>query len=236
MNCRHSNSWLVLLFCFWIAGCSQPIEKDGESKSLVQKSSNSEETDDVGYESFRTHFQAVSPVAYQSEQAIEAIRQEWHPGSAVMLVEMASFARSSDAMMNIVKLLESKTRQKFGVDFNAWYQWIWNQPYEPHPEYVTFKSELYSKVDPAFSEYFEKTENAKIRLDEIRWGGVKRDGIPPLDKPKMVASDQAGYLADSDVVFGIVLDGDARAYPKRILAWHEMFKDTVGGQSICGVY
>ena len=115
-------------------------------------------------------------------------------------------------------------------------QWNWKQKYDQHPEYAKFKSELYRKIDPRFAEYFATTENSQIRLDEIRWGGVVRDGIPPLKNPKMVAANQATYLADSDVVFGIELNGDARAYPKRILAWHEMFKDTIGGESVAGVY
>ena len=52
----------------------------------------------------------------------------------------------------------------------------------------------------------------------------------------MITANQANYLADTDIVFGIELNGDARCYPKRILAWHEMFKDTIGGQSVAGVY
>lgn len=77
---------------------------------------------------------------------------------------------------------------------------------------------------------------ATIRLDEIRWGGVARDGIPPLKNPKMLEAPEATYLADGDVVFGIEINGDARAYPKRIMAWHEMVKDIVGGESVNGVY
>ena len=44
------------------------------------------------------------------------------------------------------------------------------------------------------------------------------------------------FLSDSDVVFGVSFGGISRAYPKRILAWHEMVKDNVGGLSINGVY
>jgi hypothetical protein len=68
------------------------------------------------------------------------------------------------------------------------------------------------------------------------WGGVLQDGIPPLREPKMLAARDARYLADGDVVFGVEINGDARAYPKRILAWHEMFVDRVGGIDVAGVY
>ena len=46
----------------------------------------------------------------------------------------------------------------------------------------------------------------------------------------------AGYIEDDHIVFGISVNGDARAYPKRILGWHEMFVDTVGGVPVAGVY
>jgi hypothetical protein len=52
----------------------------------------------------------------------------------------------------------------------------------------------------------------------------------------MLDAAQADYLAIDNVVFGIQINGDARAYPKRILAWHEMFTDTVGGVAVTGVY
>jgi len=103
--------------------------------------------------------------------------------------------------------------------------------------YADFKAYLYGALDPAFYQYFyERGSQAKIRLDEIIWGGVRQDGIPPLNLPIMMAASQATYLSDTDVVFGLVINGEARAYPKRILAWHELFTDDIGEQSIAGVY
>jgi len=52
----------------------------------------------------------------------------------------------------------------------------------------------------------------------------------------MISAKEADYLDDDNIVFGIEINGDARAYPKRILAWHEMFVDTIGGVDIAGVY
>ena len=169
-------------------------------------------------------------------RSIDEIERGWHPGTAVMLVEVARFARSRRAFTETLAVLKRKTDQEFGQDFDSWYRWIWLRKYDPHPQYAQFKSGLYSRIDNRFSEYFEQTANARIRLDEIRWGGVVRDGIPPLKNPKMIPAEQATYLADSNVVFGVNLNGDARCYPKRILAWHEMFKDTIGTVSVCGAY
>jgi len=136
----------------------------------------------------------------------------------------------------IDKLLAEKTGQNFNRSYNEWQKWSWNQPYEPTPNYREFLQKFYRGFDSRFENYFRETESARIRLDEIQWGGVKRDGIPPLKNPAMLPADKADYLDDSNVVFGIVVGDDVRCYPKRILAWHEMFKDTIGGQSVCGVY
>jgi hypothetical protein len=91
-------------------------------------------------------------------------------------------------------------------------------------------------IDDKFAGYFSVDHSSRIRLDEVRWGGVKQDGIPPLRQPNMIAADDADYLQDDNVVFGIKINGDARAYPKRILAWHEMFIDEIGGREYAGVY
>ncbi len=167
--------------------------------------------------------------------AITLANENWHVSYVPMLLEVAHFV-PFDRTGQILELIRSQTGQNFGIKFDGWFQWIWSQEFEQHPGYANFKSKLYEKKDARFPEYFVKTDNATIRMDEIRWGGVQRDGIPPLKDPEMLAAKDAIYLADSDVVFGIELNGDARAYPKRILAWHEMFKDRLGGESICGVY
>ncbi|NOY29136.1 MAG: DUF3179 domain-containing protein [Planctomycetes bacterium] len=167
--------------------------------------------------------------------ALEEIAKRWQPGNAVMVIEMGR-VRFHGLPGNFVEVLEQQTGKSLGKDSQRWYQYLWQQDDQPHPQYADFKAALYATIDPRFSEYFDDTYPTTIRLDEILWGGVVRDGIPPLKNPRMLAAKQASYLADSDVVFGLEINGDARAYPKRILAWHEMFKDTVGQISINGVY
>ena len=48
----------------------------------------------------------------------------------------------------------------------------------------------------------------------------------------MVRQDRVSYLSDDDLVFGVVIDGDARAYPHNIGWWHEIVNDVVGGQPV----
>ena len=171
-----------------------------------------------------------------ASRSLAEIDRQWHPGSAMMLVEVLRFVRLPSVFEDTLALLERRTGKKFGDDFNEWHGWLWSRKYNPHPHYAQLKSALYSNIDRRFSEHFVKTDNATIRLDEIVWGGVVRDGIVPLKNPKMIPAKDARYLADSNVVFGVILNGDARCYPKRILAWHEMFKDTIGTVPVCGAY
>lgn len=169
-------------------------------------------------------------------QALTKIENGWHAGNTAMLLETMRLLRDPVRAESLVRVLQEKTGENFGVEPERWFRSIWHDDYQPHPHYGQFKKKLYARIDPRFAEYFSDERPATIRLDEIRWGGVRRDGIPPLKNPKMISADEADYLDDSDVVFGVYLGGQAKAYPKRILAWHEMVKDTVGKTPIHGVY
>ena len=167
---------------------------------------------------------------------LENIENNWHPIYIPMTLEVIHFV-SPSISFQLEEILIQNTGQNFGSDNNAWYQWLWNQPEQFVANYDNFKAEFYKLIDTRFETYFkDRGETALVRLDEIRWGGVQQDGIPPLRNPEMITVAEADYLDDDNVVFGIEVNGDVRAYPKRILAWHELFTDTVGGVDVAGVY
>ena len=116
-----------------------------------------------------------------------------------------------------------------GSDLAAIQQWMWAQPYQPHPDYALFKGIWYGRIDPRFTDFFPDGVAATIRLDEIDWGGVPVNGIPPLVYPPHAAAGdaEAAYLDNDDIVFGLAVNNAARAYPQRVLAWHEMALDTL---------
>lgn len=173
----------------------------------------------------------------KKDRLFKAIEKNWKPEYTIMAVETMYFGYNSDIGIKMALLLQKKTGQNFQFDFNKWYDYIWNQDPKLLTEYGYFKSQLHKHIDPKFETYFQGHQKTSlIRFDEIRWGGVEQDGIPPLRYPNMIFASQAKYLNDSDIVFGIDVNGDARAYPKRILAWHEMFVDTVGNTPVVGVY
>lgn len=78
--------------------------------------------------------------------------------------------------------------------------------------------------------------NSSVPREEIRAGGPPKDGIPALTDPKVVPKQKAAYLSDSDRVLGVAISGKARAYPLRILNWHEIVNDTLGGMDFVVTY
>lgn len=71
-----------------------------------------------------------------------------------------------------------------------------------------------------------------VPVSEIQ-RSVPKDAIPALVEPQFVRSSEIGnLLAPKDRVLGVYLNGEAKAYPIRILNWHELVNDEVGGQPI----
>jgi hypothetical protein len=71
-----------------------------------------------------------------------------------------------------------------------------------------------------------------IPIKEIE-SSVARDAIPALDDPGFSSSGEVGRLLKaSDRVLGVALNGEAKAYPVRILNWHELVNDSVGGRPV----
>ncbi len=72
-----------------------------------------------------------------------------------------------------------------------------------------------------------------IPISGIQGGGPPRDSIPALVNPALMTAEQADrLLSDHERVLGVFLNGEARAYPVRILNWHELVNDQVAGRAI----
>ena len=91
---------------------------------------------------------------------------------------------------------------------------------------------------PAWRAEWPDTDFAKTTVDlgEILSGGPPKDGIPSIDDPKFVPVAEVTDLADTEPVIGLTIGGVARAYPLRILTWHEIVNDTLGGVPVAVTY
>ncbi len=135
-----------------------------------------------------------------------------------------------------IEALESLSGQSFGNDWPAWVAWYGATEIAPPPGFTGWKGQLLGRIDPGFADFLQDDFPAQIRVEEIQWGGVRVDGIPALDNPAMLPAAEATYLEADEPVFGLAWNGDARAYPLRIMDWHEMANDVVGGVPVSLAY
>jgi hypothetical protein len=75
-----------------------------------------------------------------------------------------------------------------------------------------------------------------VPLDQIVPGGPGKDGIPAILKPVFVPAREVSFLKDEDRILGLNQGGEAKAYPIKILNWHEIVNDTIGGKPVVVTY
>ena len=75
-----------------------------------------------------------------------------------------------------------------------------------------------------------------IPIDKILHGGPPKDGIPSIDQPKFIKANKASFLSTADRIIGINMNGTQRAYPIKILNWHEIVNDKIGNRAIAVTY
>ena len=180
-------------------------------------------------------FELFSRDAAKRKRALDQFRAERTMAAVPALIQGLRFARS--VAPEFVKALRDITGANPG---ERWHDWVlWQQA---HPEiatpkdFIAVKAALYERIDPNFRLFLYSGAAHDIRIEEIVWGGVIKDGIPALTNPKLIAPSAAKYITPDELVFGVEINGDARAYPLRLLDWHEMFNDVVGGVPVSLAY
>jgi len=94
-------------------------------------------------------------------------------------------------------------------------------------------------ADPgAWTREWPNTDFSKHSIDygEVLSGGPPRDGIPSIDNPKFVPLSEIDDIAPTEPVIGLEVNGVARAYPLRVLTWHEIVNDQIGGLPVAVTY
>ena len=168
------------------------------------------------------------------QQALTRLQARGKTDVVAALIQALRFFRDDGA---IGSTLEALTGADHGADWHAWMLWQETHPeIEPFEDFDVFKADIMALLDPRFRLFLRPGIKHEIRLEEIVWGGVAKDGIPALVDPTHLDPGQADYLQDDELVFGVRINGDASAYPLRILDWHEMFNDVVGGVPVALAY
>lgn len=193
---------------------------------------------------------------------IERIGETGDPLYIAPLIDAAYFVANPAGNLVILEALERLSGQARDIGWRGFFEWAGRMDIATPPHYPEYKGLLYATVvDPEFTRFFPPgaDETARVNLAEVVWGGVSVDGIPSLVNARQITPEEAAaegerltqfcrdddcrYPAPEELVFGVSLDGDARAYPLRLLNWHEMFNDVIGqvplfdapdGERVCG--
>ena len=139
-----------------------------------------------------------------------------------------------DTYTAVIGALQELTGEEH-VSWLDWVEWYAESETTAPPGFQEWKANILSVIDPGFGEFI-RGQPTTVRVEEVVWGGVRVDGIPALDQPHHVAPDDADYITETDLVFGVSLNDDHRAYPLRIMDSHEMANDVVGGIPVSLAY
>ncbi len=109
------------------------------------------------------------------------------------------------------------------------------------PDYLRYKRAIFTGLIPGWDNIFVEGD---IDWRLVSWGGVLIDDrpfdttdepcncIPAADNPPVLPAAEADWLDDDDIVFGVEVNGEYRAYPRQIMEVREMVNDTLGGRDL----
>ena len=175
--------------------------------------------------------------------ALEEISASKDPRLAWLISDLLRFVTGPE----LNAILASAASDLLGKDLrtlNAWggvtdHLIAWDIP--APPDYLAAKRAIYTSIIPGWDRIFVEGD---IDWRHVSWGGVLIDDrphdktdevcncIPAADNPEVSSAEDATWLKDDDIVFGITVNGESRAYPRRIMEVREMVNDTLGGRDL----
>lgn len=81
-----------------------------------------------------------------------------------------------------------------------------------------------------------KLTDALVSPRKIKSGGPPRDGIPALFAPRFISADESSHLDSDERVLGIAYNGIAKAFPIKIMNYHEIANDQFGDAAVAVTY
>ena len=202
-----------------------------EAPRPAGRSSLQEAPEGASYDSNAAMFELI----LNATEVLGEIERQADVSQVPVLIEVLRFM-PADLRVEAASTLRGLTGQSLGPnDWPEWMEWLGGRraEFRPPDDYARWKAALLSAIDPRFALFLGTAkETSRIDLTEVVWGGVRPDGIPDLQSPPAVSSQEADYLAREERVFGVSINGEHRAYPLRITNPHEMVNDRLGGEPI----
>lgn len=179
----------------------------------------------------------------KQDKALKTLAKSGDARLAWIITDFMRFVTSRELSVELGDVLNALLDTRLR-GFNDWgdavnHLMAWDIP--APPDYLRYKAEIYTSVSPAWKPLFVEGD---IDWRHVSWGGVGIDDrgfdkterrcncIPAADNPEVSQAKDVDWLGDSAVVFGVSVNGEHRAYPRRIMEVREMVNDTLGGRSL----
>ncbi|MDE0941523.1 MAG: DUF3179 domain-containing (seleno)protein [Alphaproteobacteria bacterium] len=175
--------------------------------------------------------------------ALAEIAESKDPRIAWIISDLMRFTAGRELNAILTNAASDMLGKKFQNE-NSWgivtdHLIAWDIP--APPDYLRVKRAIFTGIVPGWDRIFVE---GKIDWRLVSWGGVLIDDraydttdeacncIPAADNPEVSSAKDAAWLKDDDIVFGIRVNGEYRAYPRRIMEVREMVNDTLGGRHL----
>lgn len=175
--------------------------------------------------------------------ALHEIKESSDPRLAWVITDMMRFTWRRD----FDDALADAASTLLGLELQTPERWheltdhliAWDIP--AYPGYLDTKRAIFTQFVPGWEQIFVEGD---IDWRLVSWGGVLIDDrpydttdtpcncIPAADNPRVSTAEEARWLNDDDIVFGIEVNGEYRAYPRQIMEVREMVNDTLGGRDL----
>lgn len=179
--------------------------------------------------------------------AVENIGSSGDARLGWILADLMRFFQGPGANSQLIRAFEDSTGVRLeaerGLGFVPAFNHMiaWDLP--AWDGYDDWKRQVYTILEPKWAPFFDQNISIDWRL--VTWGGVLIDDrplgdaspcvrgcIPALDDPPVVEGDEATWLADSDIVFGLTVGGESLALPRNQMEVHEMVNLSLGGRRL----
>lgn len=184
-------------------------------------------------------------------EAMRRVGASGDPRVGWLISDLLRFLQGGAAGAVLVESFEELTGATIDDDF-AWgavtnHLIAWDTP--APPGYVEWKRRPFEIIEPAWEPFFADGD-AEFDYRHLSWGGVLIDDRPfhveyfpcprgciaAMTEPPTTDADGGSWYGDDEIVFGVVVNGEARAYPKHQMEVHEMVNDSLGGRRIAIPY
>ncbi len=176
-------------------------------------------------------------------KALGQIAQSKDLRIAWLITDLMRFVPSQEINVELSNAAATLLGKKLGTE-DGWgeatnHLMAWDVP--APPDYLAVKRHIFTTMVPGWDKVFV---DGDIDWRMVSWGGVLIDDrpydktdqecncIPAADNPGVSSAQEATWLDDKAIVFGVEVNGAYRAYPRQIMEVREMVNDTLGGRHL----